>query len=60
MSALANVPLEWVKSSLCSGGDCVKVASIPGGVVVRDLSGSVLRFTPGGWRVFTAELKEEQ
>ena len=49
----------WVKSSLSfSNGNCLEVASLPGGQVgVRDSKdphGPLLRFTPGQWRAFLA------
>jgi Domain of unknown function (DUF397) len=47
---------EWVKSSLSfASGDCVEVASLDGGVGVRDSkhpAGPVLRFTAAEWRAF--------
>lgn len=48
---------SWVKSSLSfSTGNCVEVASLPGGGIgVRDSKhpeGPVLRFTPGEWEAF--------
>ena len=47
----------WVKSSLSfSNGNCVEVASLPGGRVgvrnSRDPDGPVLRFTRGEWHAF--------
>ena len=47
----------WVKSSLSfSNGNCVEVASLPGGSVGvrdgRDPGGPVLRFTQGEWNAF--------
>jgi Domain of unknown function (DUF397) len=47
----------WIKSSLSyANGNCVEVASLPGGAVgirnSRDCAGPVLRFTPQEWRVF--------
>jgi hypothetical protein len=47
----------WVKSSLSfSNGNCVEVASLPGGCVgirnSRDPQGPVLKFTPEEWHAF--------
>ena len=47
----------WVKSSLSfSNGNCVEVASLPGGAIgvrnSRNSAGPVLRFTPEEWRAF--------
>ena len=47
----------WVKSSFSfSNGNCVEVASLPGGEIgvrnSRDPEGPVLRFTPGEWDAF--------
>jgi hypothetical protein len=60
---LANEPeepvsaLSWIKSSLSfSTGNCVEVASLPGGGVgvrnSRDAEGAVLKFTPDEWHAF--------
>ena len=48
---------KWVKSSQSyANGNCVEVASLPGGVVgVRDsnkAAGPILRLTPGEWHAF--------
>jgi hypothetical protein len=48
---------HWTKSSLSlSNGNCVEVASLPGGQIgVRDSKnpeGPVLRFTSDEWRAF--------
>jgi Domain of unknown function (DUF397) len=47
---------SWVKSSLSmSNGNCVEVASLSGGIGVRDskdTEGPVLRFTPDEWQAF--------
>ena len=56
-SARPNSGTQWVKSSLSGAhGDCVEVASMPGGqVAVRDsknINGAVLRFTPSEWNAF--------
>jgi len=47
----------WVKSSLSYAfGNCVEVASLPGGQIgvrnSRDREGPVLRFTPDEWQAF--------
>jgi hypothetical protein len=51
--------LSWVKSSLSyANGNCVEVASLPGGEVgvrnSRDPGGPVLQFTPDEWHAFLA------
>ncbi|HWG00841.1 MAG TPA: DUF397 domain-containing protein [Trebonia sp.] len=48
---------SWVKSSLSyANGNCVEVASLPGGEIgvrnSRDSAGPVLRFTEDEWRAF--------
>ena len=47
----------WIKSSLSyANGNCVEVASLPGGEIgvrnSRDSAGAVLVFTPDEWRAF--------
>jgi hypothetical protein len=47
----------WIKSSLSyANGNCVEVASLPGGTVgvrnSRDAAGPVLTFTPDEWDAF--------
>jgi Domain of unknown function (DUF397) len=47
----------WIKSSLSyANGNCVEVASLPGGEIgvrnSRDSAGPVLRFTPDEWHAF--------
>lgn len=47
----------WIKSSLSyANGNCVEVASLPGGQIgvrnSRDAGGPVLAFTPDEWRAF--------
>jgi hypothetical protein len=47
----------WIKSSLSyANGNCVEVASLPGGEIgvrnSRDSGGPVLRFTPNEWHAF--------
>jgi uncharacterized protein DUF397 len=52
-----NSGFNWVKSSLSfANGNCVEVASLPGGEIgvrnSRESEGAVLRFTPDEWRAF--------
>jgi Domain of unknown function (DUF397) len=47
----------WIKSSLSfSNSNCVEVANLPGGGIgvrdSKDVTGPVLRFTPGEWDAF--------
>ena len=55
--AQPELTVRWVKSSLSfSNGNCVEVASLGGGQIgvrdSKDVTGPVLRFTPGEWRAF--------
>ena len=46
---------SWVRSSACSGGNCVEVAQIPTGVLVRDSKDPEARplsFTNDEWSAF--------
>ena len=64
MGTIVKGPLErpspgsyWIKSSLSyANGNCVEVASLPGGTIgvrnSRDSAGPVLRFTPDEWHAF--------
>ena len=64
MGTIVKGPLErpssgsyWIKSSLSyANGNCVEVASLPGGTIgvrnSRDSGGPVLRFTPAKWHAF--------
>ena len=52
----------WIKSSLSyANGNCVEVASLPGGMIgvrnSRDSAGPVLRFTPREWHAFLGDLR---
>jgi hypothetical protein len=52
----------WWRTSSYSGGDnnCIEVAATGASISVRDTKrrqGDVLRFSPGAWRAFTADLR---
>ena len=52
----------WIKSSLSyANGNCVEVASLPGGTIgvrnSRDSAGPVLRFTSAKWHDFLAGVR---
>ena len=52
----------WIKSSLSyANGNCVEVASLPGGTIgvrnSKDSTGPVLRFTPREWHAFLGDLR---
>ena len=52
-----NSGFNWIKSSLSfANGNCVEVASLPGGEIgvrnSRESEGAVLRFTPDEWHAF--------
>ncbi|HEU5417154.1 MAG TPA: DUF397 domain-containing protein [Streptosporangiaceae bacterium] len=58
---LGSAP-RWIKSSLSyANGNCVEVASLPDGVVgvrdSKDVTGPVLRFTPGEWHAFVGGVR---
>ena len=57
--------LYWIKSSLSyANGNCVEVASLPGGTVgirnSRDTAGPVLVFTPDEWRAFLGGVRNAE
>jgi len=59
------VTIAWYKSThSLSNGDCVEVASLPGGETgvrdSKDPDGPVLRFTPGEWQAFLGGVKDGQ
>jgi hypothetical protein len=52
-----NSGFDWIKSSLSfANGNCVEVASLPGGEIgvrnSRESEGAVLRFTSDEWHAF--------
>jgi Domain of unknown function (DUF397) len=54
--------LCWIKSSLSyANGNCVEVASLPGGTIgvrnSRDAAGPVLLFTPDEWHAFLGSVR---
>jgi uncharacterized protein DUF397 len=54
--------LYWMKSSLSyANGNCVEVASLPGGTIgvrnSRDTAGPVLVFTPDEWHAFVGGVR---
>ncbi|OLT14111.1 DUF397 domain-containing protein [Pseudonocardia sp. CNS-139] len=56
--------LNWRKSSYSDGGggQCVEVADLPGGRLVRDTKdagrGPILRFTDAEWGAFVSAVKD--
>jgi Domain of unknown function (DUF397) len=55
-----HVAAEYKTSSFCSGGDCVEVGMLQGGVVaVRDTKDRrrELRFSSQEWAAFVADIK---
>ena len=59
MSELVAAPLQWQKSSKCTGGNCVQVAKAGGSVAVRDSKSpdAVLFYTPREWDDFLEGIK---
>jgi len=53
--------VAWRKSrQSMNGGNCVEVARVPDGIVVRDSAneaGAMLRYSPQTWRDFLAKAK---
>jgi len=53
---------HWIKSSLSfSNGNCVEVASLEGGIGVRDSKdpeGPILRFTADEWNAFLGGVRD--
>lgn len=47
----------WQRSSACSGGNCVEVAEVPGGVLLRDSKNpdvAPFAFSAEEWNAFLA------
>jgi Domain of unknown function (DUF397) len=58
-----NSGFNWVKSSLSfANGNCVEVASLPGGEIgvrnSRQSEGAVLRFTSDEWHAFLGGVRK--
>ena len=52
--------MPWRRSSRCEANTCVEVATMPGGVLVRDgadPAGPVLAFDGDAWRAFLAGIR---
>jgi len=50
----------WLRGTPCEAGSCVEVASLEGGVAVRDSKdkdGPILQFTRDEWSAFLAGAK---
>jgi hypothetical protein len=59
---LLTAQLPWQRSSLCSAGSCVEVASLPGGqTALRDSkageSGAILVFSADEWASFVGGVR---
>lgn len=62
VSAAERQRASWVKSTYSgpTGGNCVEVASLRGGIAVRDSrnpSGTALMFGPAQWDAFVSGAK---
>lgn len=61
---MGAIDTRWRKSSYSgNGGNCVEVADRDNAVLVRDTenrTGTVLRFAPGAWRRYVAQVKGER
>jgi hypothetical protein len=58
MTDLSNV--VWLRSSSCSGNNCLEVAFVNNQVAVRDSKdshGPVLMFTSSEWRAFLHDVR---
>ena len=56
----AQTDLDWLTSSSCEGGQCIKVARIGGSVVIastNDARGYVSEFSMDEWRQFVTGVK---
>ncbi|MCA2214536.1 DUF397 domain-containing protein [Jidongwangia harbinensis] len=56
-------PPKWTRSSRCSGGNCVEVAKVSGGYLVRDSKRpdmSPLSFTDSEWIAFVQGVKQDE
>lgn len=58
-----NESYQWRKSSKCTGGNCVEVASVAGQYMIRDSKNpqaAALTFTEAEWRAFVAGVKANE
>ncbi|GAB2613255.1 hypothetical protein Aab01nite_69310 [Paractinoplanes abujensis] len=53
---------QWRRSSRCTGGNCVEVAKVEGGYLIRDSKNPDLAphsFTEAEWQAFVAGVKAD-
>ena len=56
----ASADLDWLISSSCEGGQCIKVARVGGSVMIastNDPEGSVSEFSTDEWRQFVVGVR---
>ncbi|MBM2618036.1 DUF397 domain-containing protein [Actinoplanes sp. LDG1-06] len=54
------VPSEWRRSTRCTGGNCIEVAKVDGGYLIRDSKNpdsGQLSFNDAEWDAFVAGVK---
>lgn len=49
--------MQFILSSRCVGGECVRVAADAGAVHVRDAAGRQITVTPAAWTAFLAAIR---
>jgi hypothetical protein len=60
---LPTKPFAWTRSSSCSGGNCVEVASAAGQILVRnskDPAAGMLSFSAEEWDAFIHAVKRDE